>query len=107
MTGMNRNFYAANIFLTDEKKKNYDRVFSGSKILYDFQKLLYPVTFITDSYKVEIKALKKIFSEANYILYIFYINNNILVKLKFKIKIEYNRENGLASDNNNNEEKFI
>jgi len=67
--------------------------------------LLYPVTFITDSYKIEIKVLKKIFPKINYILYIFHINNNILVKLKFKIKIKYNRENGLTSDNNNNNKK--
>ncbi len=99
---MNRNFYTANIFLTNEKEKNYYMIFSNLKILYDFQKLSYPITFITDSYKIEIKALKKIFPEINHILYIFYINNNILVKLKSKIKIEYNRENGLTSDNDNN-----
>ena len=62
--------------------------------------------FITDSYKAEIKTLKKIFPEINHILCIFYINNNILVKLKSKIKTEYNRENGLINDNNNDEEEF-
>ncbi len=36
MTGMNRNFYTTNIFLTDEKEKDYDIVFSDLKILYDF-----------------------------------------------------------------------
>ncbi len=36
MTSMNRNFYTANIFLTGEKKKDYDIIFSGLKILYDF-----------------------------------------------------------------------
>ena len=81
-------------------------VFSGLKMLYDFWKLLYPVIFITNSCEVEIKVLRKIFPEANHILCIFYINNNILVKLKSKIKIEYNRENGLASDDNNDEEEF-
>ncbi len=95
------------VFLTGEKEENYDIIFSNLKILYDFWKLLYPVTFITDSYKTEIKALKKIFPEANHILYIFYINNNILVKLKPKIKIKYNRENGLTNNNNNNKEEFI
>ncbi len=30
----------------------------------------------------------------------------VLVKLKPKIKIEYNRENGLTNDNNNDEEEF-
>jgi len=106
MTGMNRNFYTANVFLAGEKEEDYDIIFLGLKMLYDFWKLLYPVTFITDSYKAEIKALRKIFSEANHILYIFYINNNILVKLKPKIKIKYNRENGLANDDDNNEEEF-
>ena len=99
---MNRNFYAVSVFLAGEKEKDYDMVFLGLKILYDFQKLLYPVIFITDSYKAEIKILRKIFPKANHILYIFYINNNILMKLKSKIKTEYNRENGLTNDNNNN-----
>ena len=61
--------------------------------------MLYPLTFVTNTCKAEIKILKKIFPEINYILYIFHINNNILVKLKPKIKTEYNRENGLNSDN--------
>ncbi len=104
---MNRNFYAASVFLAGEKEEDYDMVFSDFKMLYDFWKLLYPVIFITDSCKAEIKVLKKIFSEANHILYIFYINNNILVKLKSKIKIEYNRENDFISDDDNNEEEFI
>ena len=106
MTGMNRNFYAVNVFLAGEKEEDYDIVFSGLKILYDFWKLLYPVIFITDFCEVEIKVLRKIFSEVNHILCIFHINNNILVKLKSKIKIEYNRENGLTSDDDNDEEEF-
>ena len=73
-------------------------------MLYDFFKILYPLIFVTDSCEAEIKILRKIFPKINYILCIFYINNNILVKLKFKIKAEYNRENGLGSDNNNIEE---
>ena len=36
MTGINRNFYTANIFLADEKKEDYDIIFSSLKILYDF-----------------------------------------------------------------------
>ncbi len=106
MTGINRNFYAINIFLAGEKEENYDMIFLSLKMLYDFWKLLYSVIFITDSCEVEIKILKKIFLEANYILCIFYINNNILVKLKSKIKIKYNRENGLTNNNNNNKEEF-
>ncbi len=73
ITGINRNFYTTNIFLTDEKEKDYNIIFSDLKILYDFWKLSYPVTFITDSYKIEIKTLKKIFPEANHILYIIII----------------------------------
>ncbi len=106
ITGMNRNFYTTSIFLTGEMEEDYDIIFSDLKILYDFQKLLYPIIFITDSYEAEIKALKKIFSEVNHILCIFHINNNILMKLKPKIKIEYNHENDLTNDNNNNEEEF-
>ncbi len=77
-------------------------IFLGFKDLYDFWKLLYPLTFVTDAYETEIKTLKKIFFEANYILCIFYINNDILVKLKSKIKAEYNRENDLNNDNEEN-----
>ncbi len=106
MIGMNRNFYTVSVFLADEKEEDYNIIFLDFKMLYDFQKLLYPVIFITDSYKIEIKILRKIFSETNHILCIFYINNNILVKLKPKIKTEYNRENGLASNNNNNKKEF-
>ena len=79
-------------------------VFSDIQMLYDFFKILYPLIFVTDSYETEIKILRKIFSKVNYILCIFYINNNILVKLKFKIKAEYNRENGLDSDDDSVEE---
>ena len=104
ITGMNRNFYTASVFLAGEKEKDYDIVFLGFKDLYDFWKLLYSLTFVTDACEAEIKFLKKIFFEVNHILCIFHINNNILVKLKSKIKVEYNRENGLNSDD---EENFI
>ncbi len=102
ITNINRNFYTTNIFLNNEKEKNYDIIFSNLKILYDFQKLPYSVTFITDFYKIKIKTLKKIFPKVNHILYNFHINNNILMKLKSKIKIEYNHENGFTNNNNNN-----
>ncbi len=105
ITDINRNFYAVSVFLAGEKKEDYDIIFLDFKILYDFQKLLYPVTFIADFYKIEIKALKKIFPKTNHILCIFHINNNIFMKLKPKIKIEYNRENDLANNNNNNNNK--
>ncbi len=36
MTGMNRNFYTTSIFLAGEKEEDYDMVFSGLKMLYDF-----------------------------------------------------------------------
>ena len=102
MIGINRNFYTASVFLTAEKENDYVMVFSNFKDLYDFWRLLYPLTFVTDTCEAEIKALKKIFPVVNYIFCIFYINNNILVKLKSKIKMEYNRENGLNSDNEEN-----
>ena len=104
MTGMNQNFYAASVFIAGEKEKDYNMVFLNIQILYDFFKILYPSIFVTDSCEAEIKTLKKIFFKANYILCIFHINNNILVKLKPKIKAEYNRENGLDNDNNSVEE---
>ncbi len=81
-------------------------IFSGIQMLYDFFKIPYPSIFVTDSSETEIKALKKIFSKTNHILCIFHINNNILMKLKPKIKAEYNRENDLDNDDNNVEENF-
>ena len=36
ITGMNRNFYTVSVFLTSEKEEEYDMIFSGLKILYDF-----------------------------------------------------------------------
>ena len=98
MTGMNQNFYAASVFIAGEKEEDYNMMFSGIQMLYDFFKILYLSIFVTDSCEVEIKALKKIFSKINHILCIFHIDNNILMKLKSKIKAEYNRENGLDSD---------
>ena len=106
MTGMNQNFYAASVFIAGEKEEDYNMMFSGIQMLYDFFKIPYPSTFVTDSCEAEIKALRKIFPKTNHILYIFHINNNILVKLKPKIKTEYNRENDLDSDDDNVEENF-
>jgi len=102
MIKINRNFYAASVFFTGEKENDYNMIFLNLKDLYDFWKLLYPLIFVTDACEAEIKVLKKIFPEVNHIFCIFHINNNILVKLKFKIKAEYNRENGLNSDNKEN-----
>ena len=102
MTKINRNFYTTSVFLASEKENNYDIIFLSFKDLYDFWKLLYSLTFVTDVYKAEIKALKKIFLKINYILYVFHINNNIFMKLKFKIRVKYNGENGLNSDNEKN-----
>ena len=102
MTEINGNFYTASVFLTGEKKNNYNIIFLNFKDLYDFWKLLYSLIFVTDIYKAEVKTLEKKFLKANYILCIFHINNNILVKLKSKIKVEYNRENGLNNDNEKN-----
>ena len=57
MTGMNRNFYTASVFLAGEKENNYNIIFSDFKDLYDFWKLLYPLIFVTDTYEAEIKVL--------------------------------------------------
>src|SRR6266536_793213 len=102
MIRINRNFYAASVFLAGEKENDYNMIFSDLKDLYDFWKLLYPLIFVTDTCEAEIKALKKIFFEVNYIFCTFHINNNILVKLKLNIKIKYNRENGLNNDDKKN-----
>ena len=58
---MNRNFYTASVFLAGEKENDYNIVFLDFKDLYDFWKLLYPLTFVTNACEAEIKILKMIF----------------------------------------------
>ena len=66
--------------------------------------LPYPETIITDADSAEIKALKRIFPNTNHILCIFHVNNNILAKIKSKIKTEFNRENGYDSDDDDDDD---
>src|SRR6266536_5126900 len=93
MVGINRIFFTENVFVFSKKDKNYLAVFSDIKKLYDEYDLLYPATIVIDTDSAEIKALKRIFLNTNHILYIFHVNNNILAKIKPKIKVEFNRKN--------------
>ncbi len=61
--------------------------------MYDNYGIPYPLIFIIDACPAEIAAMEYIFSNINYILYIRYINCNILAKLKPLIKTQFNREN--------------
>src|SRR6266498_4656283 len=94
MTGITRIFFVGSVFVFGEKHKDYLAVFSGIKKLYDEYDLLYPETVVTDTDSAEIKFLKHIFPNTNHIFCIFHVNNNILAKIKSKIKTEFNRENG-------------
>jgi len=67
--------------------------------------LLYPETVVTDTNSAEIKILKRIFSNTNHIPCIFHVNNNILSKIKPKIKVEFNRENRYNSDDEKEEKE--
>ena len=62
--------------------------------MYDNYGIPYPSTFITDTCPAEIAAIACIFPNINHILCIWYINCNILAKLKCLIKAQFDRENG-------------
>jgi len=101
MTGMNRSFFSGNIFIPDEKEKNYKLVFFAIRKLYNIYELSYQKTFVTDACIAEIAVMECVFSGVNYILCIWYINCNILVKLKLIIKEQFN-----SGDDDNNEDNF-
>ncbi len=94
MTAQNRSFFTKNIFIPDEKEKNYKLIFYTIRKIYDNYGILYPSTFITDTCPAEIAAIKYIFPNINHILCIWHINYNILTKLKPLIKAQFDRENG-------------
>ena len=98
---MNRLFFNESIFIPGEKEKNYKLVFFAIRKLYNVYKLYYPKTFVTDACAAEITAIKYIFSGVNHILCIWYINCNILTKLKPIIKEQFN-----SDDDDNNEDNF-
>ncbi len=66
---MNQLFFNGNIFILDEKK-DYKFVFFAIRKLYNIYELFYLKIFIIDIYIVKIAAIKYIFPEVNYILYI-------------------------------------
>src|SRR6266498_4974341 len=105
MIEINRTFFTKSVFVFSEKNKDYLAVFFGIKKLYDEYDLLYPKTVVTDADNAEIKVLKRIFPNTNHILCIFYANNNILAKIKPKIKTKFNRENTYNSNNKKKKEK--
>ncbi len=86
MTGMNRSFFGGSIFIPGEKEKDYKLVFFAIRKLYNVYELFYLKIFVTDAYTAEIAVIEYVFPKVNHILCIWYINCNILVKLKPIIK---------------------
>ncbi len=99
MTGTNRNFFAGSIFIPNEKYEDYILVFFTIRKLYDVYELRYSLIFVINTCPVEIAAIERVFPGVNYILCIWHINCNILVKLKSLIKTQFNRENGKDINN--------
>src|SRR6266498_5537295 len=93
MTGTNRNFFTKNIFIPGERYEDYILIFFTIRKLYDVYELRYPLIFVINTYPAEIAVMERVFSDINYILYIWHINCNILIKLKSLIKTQFNREN--------------
>src|SRR6266536_1961390 len=94
MTDQNRSFFVGSMFIPGEKEKDYKLIFYAIRKMYDNYGILYLLIFITDACPAEIAAIKCIFPNINYILCIWHINCNILVKLKPLIKAQFDRENG-------------
>src|SRR6266498_4505557 len=107
MTGQNRLFFTGSIFIPGEKEKDYKLVFYTIRKIYDNYGIPYPLIFITDACPAEIAAMECIFSNINHILYIWYINCNILTKLKPLIKTQFDRENGNNIKNIINTQTFF
>src|SRR6266498_4338513 len=93
MTGTNRNFFVGSMFISGERYEDYILVFFTIRKLYDIYELRYPLIFVINTYPAEIAVMERVFSDINYILYIWHINCNILIKLKSLIKTQFNREN--------------
>ncbi len=100
MTDTNRNFFTRSMFIPDERYEDYILIFFTIRKLYNVYKLRYPSIFVINIYPAEIAAIKRVFPNINHILCIWHINCNILAKLKWLIKTQFNREN---SKNINNE----
>ncbi len=86
MTGMNRLFFGGSIFILGEKEKDYKFFFFAIRKLYDVYELSYLKIFVIDACAAEIAAMECVFFGVNHILCIWYINCNILAKLKLIIK---------------------
>ncbi len=99
MTDQNRLFFIKNMFIPGEKEKDYKLVFYTIRKMYDNYGIPYLLIFIIDVYPAEIAAMKCIFFNIKHILCIWYINCNILAKLKPLIKAQFDRENSNDVEN--------
>ncbi len=68
MTGINRLFFNKNIFIPDEKKKDYKLIFFAIRKLYNIYELPYSKTFVTDIYTAKIAVIEYVFPGVNHIL---------------------------------------
>ncbi len=100
MIGMNRSFFGGSIFISGEKEKDYKLVFFAIRKLYDVYELSYLKTFVTNACAAEIAVMKYVFPGVNHILCIWYINCNILVKLKLIIKEQFNNDDDDDNEDN-------
>jgi hypothetical protein len=69
--------------------ENYVYIFESIKELYDVKKLPYPHTFMIDSHIEIEKAISRIFSTADHVLCIYYVNTNIQTKIRPEIRNQY------------------
>ena len=91
-TAMTIYFYVVFCFIVKETNSDYCWIFIQLKILYMRLKFSNPTVFVIDMKKTLIFSIKMIFFNVNHLLYLWHINNNMLVNCKkaFDIKKKWN-----------------
>lgn len=91
VTGLNSSFYVGFAFMKSEFTKDYQWVMQALKELYDELDLPYPEVLLTDCEFALIRASGIVFPEAQRIVCIWHIDNNVLKKcaLYFRTKDEW------------------
>ena len=77
ITVIKSNFIASYSFILSEKDRDYAWVIMQQKLLYNQFLILDPGLFITNAEQALANGISSVFSNAAYILYVFYIDNNI------------------------------
>jgi hypothetical protein len=73
----NKSFFAGSAFIPSKKVLDFEYVFKIIKKVYNIAKLPYLTTFVTDGDSHIATAIGRIFFNANHILCIWHVNNNI------------------------------